>query len=719
MLTRLSNRWAAAVFRYPWVIVLIALLLTGLSGYLATRIEIRSSFSNLLPDNSQAVKDLEVISKRIGGMGTLIVLVEGTELSSMQRFADALVERLRHYPKEEVRFVDHKIDAQKAFFERHKFLYLEVDELTELHQEIKKSIDREKAKANPFFVDLSDDDEKKEKPFDFKAKKEKYEKYLRKFDNYIDGYLTNKEGTQLIVVIKTPASSTGVEFAKRITKKVQAEIDDLDPGQFHASLKTYLTGELNTLPEEYEALRNDIVVVSNICVLLVLLAVTLYYRSVRMTIIMGAGLLGGVITTFGLVYLKIGYLTAATAFLAAIVAGNGVNFGIYFLARYMEERQKNDPLVDTLARSLKGTITSVSTAALAAGASYASLMGTQFKGFNQFGFIGGVGMVVCLLFALTLNPALVVLMERYLPFKKVSVDRYQRGRIFSGAAAWLVERHPKKVLTMGVVAVLASVLTLAVFLRDPFEYNFRKLRNQFSEKVGSGAQSDKAEDILGERSAPHIILADSFEQVPRIKHALRGYMMDNPDPQKQAIKFIKTIYDYLPGSEEEQQEKIALIGKIRALVVGTDFGDLSEEDRADIKELTPPSDLAVVTPDSLPEELVRPYVELDGTRGTLMYADMHGSIWNGKYLHRFAEPVREIKLDNGEIVRSSGKAVIFSDMIRYVTDEGPYATGGAFLLVLVIIIVAFRKVNHILRLALSMANGVVVLMMGVAVVFGQ
>jgi predicted RND superfamily exporter protein len=46
-----------------------------------------------LPANTQSVKDLEAISKRMGGMGTLIVYVEGGDLKSMQKFADELAQK--------------------------------------------------------------------------------------------------------------------------------------------------------------------------------------------------------------------------------------------------------------------------------------------------------------------------------------------------------------------------------------------------------------------------------------------------------------------------------------------------------------------------------------------------------------------------------------------------------------------------------------------------
>jgi hypothetical protein len=720
MINRFSAALASVICKRPWLVVAVGLGLAAAGGVLASNIQIKSSFSDLLPDQSQAVKDLEAISKRVGGRGTVSIQVEGKNLQAMERFADALVARLKTYPPSEIMFIDYKVDSQKAFFERNKYLYPSLDELTKLRDEIQRRVDEETAKANPFFVDLSSDEEKKQKKedakFDLKKKRAEYEKELARFDKYRDGYLTNKDGTMLIIVIKTPGSATGVEFAERFIEKVEAEIAALDPRRFDPSIEAYLTGELKDVPDEYHALRNDIVVVSNLCTGLILLAVLLYYRSLKMTIILTVGLVGGILTTFGIVYLRIGYLTAATAFLAAIVAGNGINFGIYVLARYMEERTREGPITDKMARTLSGTILSISTAALAAGTAYASLMATKFRGFNEFGFIGGVGMVVCLAYALTVIPALIVIAERHLPFRSLTREQHQRGRIFSGATAWAVTRHPRIVLAVGVAAVIASAISLAFFLRDPFEYDFRKLRNQYAQKAG--ARAGATDQILGERSTPHIFLAESIEQVPKIKKALSAYLKTNPDPEKQAIRAIRTALDYVPGSVAEQEQKIAVLGEIRELIEGRVFKSLSAEDQAEIERLKPPPDLTPITLASLPEEVARPFTELDGTRGTLIAVDMVGSVWNGPSIFKFARIIRAVKLDDGKVVRSSGKVVIFNDMIQHVRDEGPVATLMAFLAVLVLVAIIYRNARDALVLGVAMTSGVLI-MMGAAIALGQ
>ena len=577
-------------------------------------------------------------------------------------------------------------------------------------------------------IDFDDDEDEGEEEanggtgWDWKKKKAEYDDELHRFDKYIDGYLTDKEGKRLVIIVKTPGTATGVDFAQKFTSKVEKDIADLKPESYHPSIQVHPTGSLKTLVEEYFALRDDIVVISNLCVLLVLLAVVIYYRSVRMTLIVSVGLVAGVLTTMGLTQIFIGYLTASTAFLASIVAGNGINFGIYFMARYMEERLHGKDLETTLTNSLVGAVKGISTAALAAALSYLSLLSADFDGFNQFGFIGGVGMAVCLLFALTLDPALVVLVEKTKPFKHQNEEEGMRGRIFSGAFAWLVENHTRKLFWMGNVLVLLSIVLLAFFMRDPFEYNFRKLRNQYTNEMGSGKYSNEAEKIIGKRSQPHIILADNIGQVPAIKDALMPYHVESKDmpPEKQLFKDIDTIFDHLPGNETEQKEKIVILDDIRRIISENNWDSLDSEDRELLDKLTPPQDLKVITADDLPEVILRLFIERDGTRGTPVYVYMRDGMseWNGRDLQKFAAVVREVKLPGGEVVTSSGQGVIFADMLSYINREGPIITLLAWLLVLGVIYLSFRNFKDWFVVSAYMTTGVL-LMMGVSIAFGE
>lgn len=754
MLEKFMARWAAMIHRNPWKISILSILIAICGAYLTSQLALKTDFATLLPENAQSVKDLHSIADRMGGMGTLMVQLECDDLPAMERFADDLVGKLSKYPKAYIKFIDYRIDLQKKFFEHNRLLYLKEKELSELRDGLKEKIDTEKLKASGMWVDLDDDedeedadtakpaakaevakdgqaqakdaekDDGKKKPFDFKEKRKKYEEELKHFDKYKDGYLTSEDGKTLLIVIKTPGTATGVDFAREMVSKVTAEIEALKPQSYHPSLKVTPTGDMQTLIEEYYSLRDDILIVSNLCVFAVFVAVALYYRSIRMALTVGLGELVAIFVTFGITKLQIGYLTTSTAFLASIVAGNGINFGIYFRARYMEEHAKTGPSEITLVNSMTNTIHSVATAALAAGVAYASLMLVDFRGFNQFGFIGGVGMLVSLVVAFTVDPAVVILMDRHWPFKDKGAKIDGKGNFehgaFSRLFAWIVESAPKTILFGGTALILASTVALALFLRDPYEYDYKKLRNQISRKEGSGAASNKAEKILGERSSPHIILADRIEQVQPIKDELLKFTSENPDPEKRVIKNIKTVFDSLPGSLEEQARKLVVIGDIRRIIDANDFSFLDDDDKKTLDDMTPPTDLRPLAMNDLPPEILRPYIETNGTRGTpvLVYMADGMSVWNGHDLMRFAAAVRSVKLANGEEVRSSGHAVIFSDMLTYIANEGPSATWHAFVMALIVILIFYRRPKDVVLIMLSMTS-CVLLMMGTAILLGQ
>src|ERR1044072_8200619 len=114
---------------------------------------------------------------------------------------------------------------------------------------------------------------------------------------------------------------------------------------------------------------------------------------------------------FGAAALTVGHLNAATAFLGAIIAGNGGNYGILLIARYLEERRAHD-IEEALAVAIAATLKPTAVAALGASIAYGSLAATSFKGFADFAIIGAIGMMLCWVASYTLLPALMLRFAR-------------------------------------------------------------------------------------------------------------------------------------------------------------------------------------------------------------------------------------------------------------------------------------------------------------------
>ena len=112
-----------------------------------------------------------------------------------------------------------------------------------------------------------------------------------------------------------------------------------------------------------------------------------------------------VLASFAVADFTVDSLNASTAFLGSIIIGNGVNPNIIWLSRYFEERRGGADVRDGIFGAHTNTWLATMIASGAAALAYGSLMIPDFRGFRDFGIIGGVGMVFCWISSLTILPA--------------------------------------------------------------------------------------------------------------------------------------------------------------------------------------------------------------------------------------------------------------------------------------------------------------------------
>src|SRR5260370_15578016 len=158
------------------------------------------------------------------------------------------------------------------------------------------------------------------------------------------------------------------------------------------------TGDVAIDVEELAALVQDLTASSLAVTALVLAALLIFFRWVRSVPALLLPLGIAVTYTFALVTLppfSITHLNSNTAFLGSVIVGNGINVGIILLARYLEERRRGVAIEEALVQAVWGSRIGTLVASLAAAGAYGSLALTQFRGFQQFGVIGGSGMLAC------------------------------------------------------------------------------------------------------------------------------------------------------------------------------------------------------------------------------------------------------------------------------------------------------------------------------------
>jgi predicted RND superfamily exporter protein len=674
------------------VLVLAALVFAGAAG-LASRLSLKTAFSELLPSHDPGVMTLTRTQKRIGDLSLLLIGIHSPDPAANERYAEALTARLRALPPTVVALATYNVRDLRAFFDRNKWLYAKEDDLEDIRDRLRSEISRRK---NPLFVSLGD-----EEPLDsMKSRIGKKDKLEEKFPG---GLFTSNDGHYVWIAALPPGGLFVEHAGEGLWKAAHELIEANPPARFQPAMTVEVAGPVATAIASREAVERDILSVTVTCLLLVALSIGVYFRRIRAIPLTGIPAAIGTVMAFAVADLAFGYLNSSTAFLGSIILGNGINYAIVLMSRYEEHRARGEQAGRALREALAGVWRGTLVAAISASAAYASLMVTSFRGFYQFGLMGAVGSLCCWMTTFTVLPAILALVDR-------RADERPRTRVAPlnlGPLARFIQRRSSVLVAAFTVLSVVSLYGLTHFLKDPFEYDFRKLNAKLNTTEEAQNFGRSIDHLFGRWPSPTIVLADSIDEVETLRQTIRKQDADLPGPD--VIGQITTIYDLLPGPPDAQQRKLALIAQIRKLTHDPALDVLNEKERQQISEINPPDTLHELGAMDLPPIARRPFTEVDGTIGrvVLVYPVEQGlSVWNGRDLLRIASVLQYLHLPSGKLVETSGSAVVFGSMIRSVLHDGPIATVASLIAVLIIIAFTIRPASAALTALATLILGV-------------
>ncbi|HET6281305.1 MAG TPA: MMPL family transporter [Polyangia bacterium] len=699
-------RYHGWITRHPVLVLVLAGVLGAGGAFLAQRLQLKTAISELLPSDDPGVIALTKTQQRIGDLSLLLIGIRSPDPAANVRYAKALTEKLHALPPKVVALATYNITDVRAFFERNKWLYVSEPDLEAIRDRLRSEIQHRK---NPLYVSLGE-----EESLDTLQKRVGSGSSGSGLDKrFPDGLFSSNNG-QYVWIAALPPGGLFVERAgEGLLKAAQALIAADPPTRYHPQMRAEFSGPVTTAIAARQAVERDILWVTITCLTLVGLSIGLYFKRLRAIPLTGVPAILGTIVAFAVADIAFGYLNSSTAFLGSIILGNGINYAIVLMSRYEEHRARGQSSGDALRSALAGVWRATLVASIAASAAYASLMVTSFRGFYQFGVMGAVGSLCSWLATFTVLPAMLIVLDRRGKNGHVArapIEIRTLAKILRGARVQVL-------VVMGLVTV-ASLYGLTHFLRDPFEYDFRKLNAKIKQSDELKEFNHSFDQIFGRWPSPTIVLADSIDEVETIRATIRK--QDKEAPGNDVIGQIATIYDLLPGPPDAQRLKLELIAQIRKMTHDPALEILNDKDRKQLAQVDPPSDLRVLGAADLPPIARRPFTEVDGTVGrvVLVYPPEQGlSVWSGKDLLRIASVLQRLVLPNGKVMETSGSAVVFGAMIRSVLHDGPVATVASLIAVLIIVSFTIRPARAALLALGTLALGVL-WMVGAAGVVG-
>jgi predicted RND superfamily exporter protein len=698
---RFWRRLAALQTRRPASFLLIALLLAGAGAWRASKLRIVTDFADLLQQDAPSVVEIRRILARTRGLSNVFVVLEGSDPAQLKRAADALEPRLRAIGPPYVAIARSGVQEARRFLMPRAGLYMTEADLDDLEQRL---IAQERsAYKHAIGADLGADDDGAAPPAPLSP--DELQKRLRDklgaAADYPDGYYLARTDTGWAQVVATKAAVANGDLprARETLARVQAAVTaTLSELGLASQVKAGYSGDLVTGMAEYDLVLRDVIDVGGVGIALVLGVLLLFFRTPRALIALGATIAIGCALTFGFTELAIGHLNVATAFLFSIVAGNGINFGIIWLGRFLEERRSGQPLEQAIATALDRTYPATLTAAGAAATAYAALGIGSFRGFQHFGVIGASGMALCWLATYGVMPAITTLLERSWLRRRARGDGERKQAVpfthFEAPFVWIVRRWSGATLVITLaVGVGAAVVGGRYLARGALEYNVRKLRSDPDTTSEVYRVSHISSRILAAGgSAGMIVLTDEARDTPLVAAELRR-VRDRAPANLRPFQDVHTLDDLVPPQQEQRLERLRKLA--RRLTRLYERAAIDDATWAKIAPLLPPADLTPFTAADLPFQLREPFIEKDGTVGRVLYiqATKGQSDADLQYLLRWADAFRSTRLPDGRVVNGSGYAVIFADLLVASLVDMPRSVLLSLALTTLAVALFFRQAN--------------------------
>lgn len=744
------------------VFVLIATFFVIVASWTyASHLELRSDFLELLPRDSPGFQAFEHQLGRVGGGASLLVVVQSPDRSANEKFIDDLSakldERIAPHQKcvaacgkgpdsaacinrcgpEIIAYMETGTKDVRKFFQDHKWLYADKSDLIDADNTLDHQIalksgfgldddDAPKKTAPPAPAPnasatpgapppAADNPDEKRPALGMDQFRERWQAKANKTDDFPTGYFATADGTMLGIRIVTTTSGLGDSSGDALVDQISKVVTDLHPEKYQPAMTWGLAGDIPNALEEKKSLVGDAAMATGIAFILILGGIVVYFRSPWSLIVLAVPAFVGIGCAYSFAMVTFGYVNTSGAFLGAIILGNGINYPIVLLSRYREFRARGQDAREARRDAVLNAFRAELVGAMVGGIAYGSLIVTRFRGFSQFGMIGFAGMLLVWASMIPTVPALLVSIEwiqsklpRYLRDPPIRFDPDgSRGPIIRRIAT-ATERAPRLFLAAAAILCVISFWKLPKFLHDPWEYNFDNLGSRGSKHGGAGEWSNKAEKVFGGKMniAGALMLADDAAEVPLIKKQI--FANDAADPKGQLVAEVATVDDLLPGTPEEQKEKLEILDRIRDKLTENVLSSMSDDERKRVEEMRPPEDLKAVAAEDLPALLRRRFEEANGTVGTVFYVKYKNdvSLSDGHNLLRIAKTTDNVHLPDGRIVQTASRSTIFAEMLRSMERDGPLATVVSFSAVLVVVILATRSVRGAVAVISALIMGV-------------
>jgi hopanoid biosynthesis associated RND transporter like protein HpnN len=360
------------------------------------------------------------------------------------------------------------------------------------------------------------------------------------------GYLTSRDGRMLFLFVQPASSSDDAAFLRPLMATVRAAFAQTMAGhpEWNGRVTLALTGLPAHVLTEAETVFSDVGHGALWSVILVVIIVLVGFRTLSKVAIAVIPMLCGMTAGLGLVMLVLGRLNLISAAFMAVMFGMSIDFGIYLVRRVEEELAAGADRASAVRTAMVQTGKGVLTGGLTTCAAFAAITLSDFAGFAELGVTAGIGVLACLVSVFVLFPvlALRIRLEPRRPNLARVTERADRP--------WARRAMVASVVGVGGLAVWAAV----VAPRVPFEYDALTLLPRDTESTRYQLRMQAESDF---QVSTAMVVAESLPELRGIVARLRAL------PEVARVEYLG---DLLPEDQPRKAEvlkRLAPLGELR------------------------------------------------------------------------------------------------------------------------------------------------------------
>jgi hopanoid biosynthesis associated RND transporter like protein HpnN len=573
--------------RRPLATVAVALVLTVLAGvYTARTLGFVTSALRLLPQHAPYVVLLKEYLRDFGELNDIVVVVESSDaeaaLTHAERLAGALAERL------DAR-VTFRIDP--AYLKAQGLLYLSVEDLERLRDRLfdgeeligayaeRPSLPRlleglGTAIANAMalgFFDLGLGARPEGNLRVLEAILERMEARLAGPARYVSpwgdafgvGRLDDRtagafvaEDGRLVFLFVQHRGREGEFGANRVLiDTIRATVRHLQgeaPG-----VRVGVTGAPAISTDEMATAFEDSGRATILALVMTLALLLAAFRRAGAPLLMAAALVAALVWALGLIALTVGHLSIFSVMFISLVIGIGIDYGIYFLYRYDQERARDAQVPAALRGAAESAGPGMLLGALTAAGAFLVLVLTDFQGVQEFGVVSAIAILTAYVAMVTLFPALLALADRRPPTPAATPE-----------ARWLADSLTRHRAAIAGVALVLSALAVWGATRVRFSYSMLELQARGVESV---AWEKRILTGSGRSGFAAFATASSLDELRRKRDAFA------------ALPSVARVESVLAAIPDRQPEKLAIVRTIAPLVADVRVAEPPPLEIADLR----------------------------------------------------------------------------------------------------------------------------------------